>query len=188
MSGSISSKLISRRYAKALFSLCEQKSNSAYVQADLQKLVEVFKDSKELQKYISNPTISLADIEKIIGDISTKLNIDSPSKSFLKVLIQNRRLNLIEEINDFFNNFVMKSNGEIAATLITVKPVAKEKIEEFEKRLSSSVGKKVKLKTQCDKSILGGAIIKIGSKMLDSSLNEKINQIELISKKAISNI
>lgn len=188
MSSSTNAKLISRRYAKALFKSAEKIAQSELIEKDLQKFTEVFNSSDAIKNLASNPTINSKNTKEAISLIANKINVNDKLKDFLNLLIENRRLSLVDEILDFYSKLVMNKNDEVGATLITISQVSDVKIKEFENRLSDSLNKKIRLKSKQDRSILGGAIIQIGSKMLDASLSQKIKQIEILSKKAISNI
>ncbi|MCE3232063.1 MAG: synthase subunit delta [Rickettsiaceae bacterium] len=102
------------------------------------------------------------------------------------MLIQNGRLNILSEAVDSYFTLLKEHNGEIDAEVITAVPLNDNNISDLQKSLSASLGKKVQVNQKIDQEILGGVIIKIGSKMLDASVSGGLRKLEKTIKEAIA--
>lgn len=183
-----SNTVLARRYAKALFELALAQKALDEVESDLNALCGLVVSSSELQKLLKNPIVARKDHAAVMAAILDKAGAHDTTKKFVRLLAMGRRVGAVQEIVDAYTALLRNYRGEVVATVITATPVAVKKIDKIEKQLGKALDRKVIVKVKEDEKILGGAIIRVGSRMLDASLLEKINRIELLSKKAIASI
>jgi F-type H+-transporting ATPase subunit delta len=176
--------VIAKNYAKALF-LEAKKSNSL---AQINKELNQFRDnfSTNLGHELKSPVISKNDITKIIAEISNKFNLSKLSSNFVATVVRNRRLNLFPEIYQEFFQLFKQYQNILEVEIIFANQPENQHIEQLKNLISKKYpGKNIAVKLTIKEKIIGGLQIKIGSQMIDISLE---NQIENIKQKCISAI
>jgi F-type H+-transporting ATPase subunit delta len=143
-------------------------------------------ESQKLREVVQNPVISTAEQSAAMSFLLKRIKVGEWVQKFVSVLIQNGRLNILSEAVDSYFTLLKEHNGEIDAEVITAVPLNDNNISDLQKSLSASLGKKVQVNQKIDKEILGGVIIKIGSKMLDASVSGGLRKLEKTIKEAIA--
>ena len=179
---------LSGRYAKALFELAKADNSSDKVEADLLQLIKVVDNSKELTALLKNPAVSRASVSKVMAEVLKKLGASDLSVKFILMTTQNGRVKYLTEIVKAFSALMMKSRGEEYAYVTTAEKLKDSQIKEVEKALGSALGSKIKAVASVNDEILGGVIVRIGSKMLDASLSGQLSKLSVINRKAIANL
>lgn len=170
------STLLARRYAKALFVTAKEGKSVPAVKKDVTAFAEILGDGEVLHM-LSNPVIATNALRKVADDLAQKNEFSDIFAGFLKIIAQNRRFGLYPLIAEAFTTVVADDKGEAEAELIVASRVKKEQVKPLEEALSSALDKKVKVKQRTDKSILGGAVVRVGSWMIDASLSGKLSRI-----------
>lgn len=170
------------RYASALFSLAEEANSVDAVGADLGRFEAMVADSADLRRLVKSPVFSSEDQLKAIGAILDKAGIGGLTGNFLRLIAQNRRLFALDSVIRGYRQLVARSRGEVTAQVTVAEPLAKDKLSAVRAALSESVGKDVNMNVTVDPSILGGIVVKVGSRMVDASLRTKLNSIKLAMK------
>ena len=131
--------------------------------------------------------LSNNDKKDIVKDIYEK-NLSTLTMNFLYVLIDAKRFDMISSIIDEFNNLYDIDNNILNGTIITKNSLSDEEIKKYEEKLTASLKSHVKLKNVLDDSIIGGSIVKIGDKLIDSTLKGQLNELrkELINNSEVS--
>ena len=175
---SVSSGL-SGRYAKAMYELAEEKKILTKIVDDfisLNKLLE----NDSLSNLIISPAISKSDKQNSILKILNKAKAQKLTIKFFGTLANNGRLILIKEVIDDFLSEVSRINGEVKAEVTSSFTLDKDQQKKVVAAISEATGiKKIILSTSVDESLIGGLIVKIGSKMIDNSLKTKLNRLEI---------
>ena len=176
---SVSSGL-SGRYAKAIYELAEEKKILTKIVDDFIKLKKLLKESDSLSNLINSPAISKSDKQNSILKILNKGKAEKLTIKFFGTLANNGRLTLI---NDVINNFLLevsRINGEVKAEVISSFVLDQNQQKKVVSAITEATGiKKIILSTSVDESLIGGLIVKIGSKMIDNSLKTKLNRLEI---------
>ena len=171
------------RYINALFELCSEKNILNKVVDDFRVLNKLIKNNDEISLLISSPTIGKNDQSKLITQILEKSKANKISINFCGVLANNGRISILEKIVEEFLKEVSRRQGEITVDVSSTSKLEISEEEILKKSISQKFGgKKISLVTNVDKSLIGGIVIKIGSKMIDNSIKTKLKNLELVMK------
>ena len=141
-------------------------------------------DSAELKRLVRSPVFS-ADVQaKVLAAVLDKAGISGISANFLKVLTNNRRLFAVTDVIRAFRALVAKFKGEATADVTVAEALSDKNLDALKTALKSVTGKDVALNVKVDPSIIGGLVVKLGSRMVDSSLRTKLNSIKHAIKEA----
>ena len=179
-----SGDLISDRYASALYDLASEKKVVDFVLENLQSLKKTIDNNKELSLLMKSPLISSNDKLEVLIKLTTSLNLNELSITFLKVVSNNKRFaSLISTISQFIYINANK-RGDVLADVTSADELSEEQRANIKDQLRTILGDKLSLNFKVDKKIIGGLIVKIGSKMIDTSLANKINKLKIAMKGA----
>ena len=175
---------VSGRYATALFELARDEKSVDAVKADLDRFDALLTGSAELKRLVRSPVFS-ADVQlKALSAVLDKAGITGIAANFLKVLTTNRRLFVVGEVIRAFRALVARFKGEATADVTVAEQLNDKNLDALKVALKSVTGKDVALNVKVDPSIIGGLVVKLGSRMIDSSLRTKLNSIKHAMKEA----
>ena len=169
---------VAGRYASALFDLAKDSAKVAEVEADLVKFQGLLDMSDDLKTMVRSPVIAAADQAKALDAVLTKVGISGLSANFFKMVAANRRLFAVQDIIKAFRAIAAKARGEVTAEVTSAVALNDAQTAELKQTLKASVGKDVTLNARVDPSLLGGLIVKVGSRMVDSSLRTKLQSLK----------
>ena len=175
---------VSGRYATALFELARDEKSIDAVNADLDKFDALLNESADLKRLVRSPVFAADTQSKALSVVLDKAGISGISANFLKVLTANRRLFAVSDVIRAFRALVAKFRGEASADVIVAEPLSEKNLDALKAALKSVSGKDVTLNVKVDPSIIGGLMVKLGSRMVDSSLRTKLNSIKHAMKEA----
>ncbi len=175
---------VSGRYATALFELARDEKSVDAVKADLDKFAVLLSESADLARLVRSPVFTADDQRKALGAVLAKAGISGVTANFLNVLTANRRLFAVSDVIRAFNALVAKFKGEATADVTVAEPLSDKNLDALKGALKSVTGKDVALNVKVDPSIIGGLVVKLGSRMVDSSLRTKLNSIKHAMKEA----
>ena len=179
-----SGDLISDRYASALYDLASEKKLVDVVLDDLLFIQSMIKNNKDLKLVIKSPLIKSNDKLKILQNILKSKNPNELSSTFLKVLSKNKRFQKTVDIISQFKNINAQKRGDVLADITSAEKLSNEQQDNIKEQLRKILGDKLSLSYKVDEQIIGGLIIKVGSKMIDTSLSNKINKLKIAMKGA----
>ena len=174
-----SGDLISDRYASALYELSSEKKTVDFVLKDLSTLQELINKNKDLVLLVKTPLVSSKDKLEVLLKISKELNFNNLSLTFLKVISKNKRFINLSSIISQFININAKKRGDVLADVTSAETLGDEQQKNIKEQLKAILGDKLSLNFKVDSKIIGGLIIKVGSKMIDTSLSNKINKLKI---------
>jgi len=180
-SGGIQASL-SGRYATALFELARDENKLDKVGASLATLKQALADSGDLKALVTSPIVSRAESGKAVGALVKPLKLDPLTAKFLGVLAENRRLGALVPIIRDFNTLSARHRGETSAQVITAHPLDNGQMAALTARLKSMVGSEVAVDATVDPNILGGLIVRLGSRQIDGSIRTKLNALATAMK------
>ena len=166
------------RYSLALYELANEKKNVQEIEGQSLALIKLFDESKDFESIIRNPTNKIQDQINIIIKIAETYNFNILLKNFLCFLTQKRRLFFLKKILIKFVDICSQKRGEVKAKLIVAKKLNNEEINKIKNEISKDFTNKIKLEYKFDPSLIGGLIIQVGSLMIDTSIKNKLKQIE----------
>ena len=175
---------VSGRYATALFELARDENSIDAVKAELDRFAAMLDESADLKRLVRSPVFAAEAQLKALSAVLEKAEITGVSANFLKVLAANRRLFAVSEVIRAFNALVAKFKGEATADVTVAETLSDKNLEALKAALKSVTGKDVTLDVNVDPSIIGGLVLKLGSRMVDSSLRTKLNSIKNAMKEA----
>ena len=168
---------VANPYAEALLELAKSNNVLEQISQDLSYISQMIIDSTELKSFLVNPLINSSLKKNVLNQLCSQQVSDSVLK-FLFVLIDRRRISLLELVIEKYFNLVYQAESTIVTEISTVNHLTELQQDTLiEKIKMMTNGKKVKLITKIDPDLIGGFIIKIGSKVIDTSLSGKLQQI-----------
>jgi F-type H+-transporting ATPase subunit delta len=175
---------VSGRYATALFELARDEKSIDAVKSDLERFEAMLADSADLNRLVRSPVFSAGVQAKALAAVLDKAGISGVAANFLKVLTANRRLFAVTDVIRAFRALVAKFRGEATADVTVAEQLNDKNLDALKTALKSVTGKDVALNVKVDPSIIGGLVVKLGSRMVDSSLRTKLNSIKNAMKEA----
>lgn len=175
---------VSGRYATALFDLAREEKSVDSVKADLDRFDALLNDSADLARLVRSPVFTADEQIKALSAVLEKAGIGGITAKFLKVLTANRRLFAVADVIRAFRALVARFKGEATADVTVAEQLSDRNLDSLKAALKSVTGKDVVLNVKVDPSIIGGLVVKLGSRMVDSSLRTKLNSIKHAMKEA----
>ena len=175
---------VSGRYATALFELARDEKSIDAVKADLDKFDAMLSESADLKRLVRSPVFAADTQLKALSAVLDKAGISGVAANFLKVLTNNRRLFAVTDVIRAFGALVARFKGEASAEVTVAEPLSDKNLDALKAALKQVSGKDVTLNVKVDPSIIGGLVVKLGSRMVDSSLRTKLNSIKHAMKEA----
>jgi F-type H+-transporting ATPase subunit delta len=165
-------------YATALFELALEASAVDPVSADLKKFDSLLDECADLMRLVRSPVFT-ADVQsKALATVLDKAQITGLAAQFLKVVTSNRRLFAVRDIVKAYGALVARHKGEVTAYVTVAEPLSDTHRNEIRSTLNAVTGKDVQVDVKVDPSIIGGLVVKLGSRMVDSSLRTKLNALK----------
>ena len=165
-------------YSRALFELANENNSLVEIEGQILGLVEFISKNSQFNEIIKNPTNRIEELQNAIKLISDQLKFNDLLKKFLVFVISKRRFFYIEKILKDFLTICSNSRGEIQAELSVAKEMNEKEITEVKNELDTNFGSNIKLNYKYDPSLIGGLVLKVGSTMVDTSIKNKLQQIE----------
>ena len=170
---------VAGRYAAALFDLAKDNSKIADVEADLTKFQALLDMSDDLKRLVRSPVIRSEDQGRAINAVLSKTGIGGLAGNFLKLIAANRRLFAASDMIKAYRALAAKQRGEVTAEVVSATALNDAQTAQLKETLKATVGKDVTLNSRVDPSLLGGLIVKVGSRMIDSSLRTKLQNLKV---------
>ena len=178
MSNKKSSISSANSYSQALFELASEKNLTNDIEKQIFSMTQLIETSQDFKNFIKDPTNKIEDQLKVMNLISEEFKFNELLKKFLGFLVSKRRLFYIEKILNDFIRICSNSRGEVLAELYSAKNLNEIEIDNIKDELCNTFKLNIKLKHKYDSSLIGGLIIKVGSTMIDTSIKNKLQQIE----------
>jgi F-type H+-transporting ATPase subunit delta len=172
------------RYATALFELAQETNAIDAVKADLDRFEALVAESPDLARLVRSPVFSAAEQLQALEVVLQRAGIGGLAAKFLKLVTSNRRLFAMRDIARAFRELVDQYKGQATAEVTVAERLKDEHVEALRAALKAVSGKNVDLAIKIDPSIIGGLVVKLGSRMVDSSLRSKLNAIKHAMKEA----
>ena len=179
-----SGDLISDRYASALYDLASEKKVVDSVLENLQNIKKIINGNKELFFLVKSPLIISKDKLEVLIKLTSSESINELTTTFLKVVSNNKRFASLTSMISQFTNINANKRGNVLADVVSANELTEEQRTNIKDQLGIILGDKLSLNFKVDKKIIGGLIIKVGSKMIDTSLANKINKLKIAMKGA----
>jgi len=170
------------RYATALYDLADESRAVDAVAADLKALRDMLADSDDLRRVIASPLVSRADQEKAILALAERIEAAPVTRNFLGLVARKGRLFALPGMILAFQRHLARRRGEMTAEVVTARPLSSQQSANLAARLKQVVGNEVTIESRVDPDLLGGMVVRLGSRMVDSSLRSRLQRLSLSMK------
>ena len=166
------------RYSLALYELADEVNALSQIEMNVLSIINLIEKSNDFRNLIKDPTVSQNDLSNAIDKIFDYLKIENLLKNFTNFLIIKRRFFFVEQILNNFIEICSEKRGELKTEIKSAKNLSKDEINKIKDELSKHFTSKIKLNYKYDESLIGGLIVQVGSMMIDTSIKNKLRQIE----------
>ena len=166
------------RYSLALYDLAEESNSLNQVEKNSSAFLDLILKNKDFRNLIKDPTVGQDVLINIINKIHNNFELDNLFKNFLSFLIIKKRFFYLNQILKSFNEICSEKKGELKAEIRSAKELNQEELIKIKDELSNNFNSKIKLNYNHDQSLIGGLVIQVGSTMIDTSIKNKLKQIE----------
>jgi F-type H+-transporting ATPase subunit delta len=170
------------RYAAALFDLAKEERQLPRIEADLKAFQSLLDESADLRRLVRSPVITAEDQAKALDAVLARAGVSPLTANFFRLIARNRRLFAIGDMMKDFRALLARERGEVEADVATAHPLTPDQLSALKDALRVQIGKDVQVNTRVDPALLGGLVVKVGSKMIDSSLRTKLNNLKVAMK------
>lgn len=175
---------VAERYASALFELARDEGALDAVATDLDNFRALLDESEDLRRLVKSPVFTADEQVKAITAILDKAGITGLAGNLIKVAAANRRLFAVPDMIVGYRQKLAKERGEVTASVTSAEPLSEAQINAVKAALRDAIGKDVLLDEKVDGSLIGGLIVQVGSRMIDTSLRTKLNAMKHAMKEA----
>lgn len=169
---------VSKRYAKALFSLGQEDGNFERYGRDLTQFTKFYKENADFRQVIANPVFAVDDRRKVLQALLEKSNFSDVGKNFLNLLLDKNRIGAIEAITDYYSRLTDEFSGIARAEIITARPLREDALRRIEGSLAGLTSKKIRSEVREDGDLIGGIVVKIGDLVLDGSVKAQLEGLK----------
>jgi F-type H+-transporting ATPase subunit delta len=173
---------IAKRYATAVFELAKEADNVKAVETDLTALHDAMTASDDFRDLIQSPIYTRAQQAGAITAIAQKMKLSDVMSHTLSLMAQKRRLFVLPQLVQTLRAIIADDKGEVTAQVTSAKALTKTQIDRLAASLNKTTGKTVTLHQTVDETLIGGLIVKVGSKMIDTSIRAKLNSLQNVMK------
>jgi F-type H+-transporting ATPase subunit delta len=168
---------VAERYASAFFDLAREESSIDRIEGELQSLSRMLDESADLRRLVASPVFSAEDQERAIGAVAEKAGIGGLTANFLRLVAHNRRLFALPGMIRGFRELAARHRGEVTAEVTSAHPLSDANVAALKQALKEKLGKDVTLHARVNPALLGGLVVKVGSRMIDTSLRTRLMNV-----------
>ena len=172
------------RYASALYELADEQKALDKVADDLRGLNDALAESDDLRRMVRSPVTSRSEQQNAMSAIVDKAGMHGLTKNFVLVLARNRRLFVLDQMIGAFLDLLAEKRGEVTAEVTTAQPLDDSALAKITDAIKQTVGAQARVETKVNSDLLGGLVVRLGSRMYDNSLSSKLQRLELAMKGA----
>ena len=173
---------LSGRYATALFELADEEKALDDVASDLASVSAMIDQSDDLKRLVRSPIISRDNQLSAMDAVLEAAGVGQLTRNFIGVVTRNRRLFTLPGMIKGYEALLAAARGEATAEVTSAQPLSNKQMSDIEASIKQAMGTKVAIDAKVDESLLGGLIVKVGSRMVDTSLKTKLSQLRLAMK------
>lgn len=175
---------VAGRYASALFDLAKEAGVIDPVARDMDDLGRLIAESSDLKRLIKSPLYDRDDQTAAMGAVLEKAGAHALTRKFVGLVAANRRLFALDGMVRAYGALVAQHRGEVSAEVVSAHPLTDAQLARLTDTLKAATGSEVKVAARVDNGLLGGLVVKLGSRMVDTSLRTKLNRLKLAMKEA----
>jgi F-type H+-transporting ATPase subunit delta len=173
---------VAKRYASALLDLAEETGATADVEKNLATFEGFLTESADLDRLVKSPAFSAEEQLNALTALLDKAKISGLAANFVKLAARNRRLFVLPDMIKAFRILLAEKRGEETAEVVSAAALSDDQVAALKEALSASSGKSVNISAKVDPALIGGLVVKVGSRMVDTSLRTKLNSLKFAMK------
>ena len=170
------------RYASALFGLADEQDEMPALEKNVSVLKQAIEESADLSSLISSPIYSRDQQQSAITLIAKKLGLSGVMTNTLALMAEKRRLFVVPIFLSILEDLIASSKNEIKAEVVSAKALSKGQLDKLAKTLKTNFSKDVKINATVDQTLIGGMIVKVGSRMIDTTIQAKLSSLQNVMK------
>ncbi len=170
---------LAERYATALFEIADERRALDAVANDLRQLRAMLATSADLVRLVRSPILSRLDQARAVGAIAQRAELSPLVRDFLAVVARNRRLFAVPAMIEAYLAILAARRGEVTAEVVAAQPLTEAQLALLGEQLRRTVGRRVTVDARVDKRLIGGIIVRVGSRMVDASVESKLRRMQL---------
>jgi F-type H+-transporting ATPase subunit delta len=175
---------VAGRYALALYELARESGAVDSTSGELERFQALLDSSEDLKRLVKSPVFSADEQQAALQAIFNTVGINGLAAKLILLLTQNRRLSGVSDIIQTYRSLIARARGEVTADVTSAEPLTATQVDMLKNELTQAMGRNVMLVTRTDESLIGGLILKVGSRMVDASLRTKLQNLKLTMKGA----
>lgn len=169
---------IAARYATAVYDLAKDDEAVEDIETDLASLTAAMAESADFNALIASPIYTRRQQGAAIAAIAEKMGLSRIMTNTLNLMASKRRLFVLPQLVRSLREQIAADKNEVTADVVSAKPLNKEQSDRLAETLKKTTGKTVSINATVDESLIGGMIVKVGSKMIDTSIRSKLNSLQ----------
>jgi len=169
---------IAARYATAVFDLAKEAGKLPAIEKDIEALQQAIASSADFRELITSPVISRDQQSGAIAAIARKMALNGITASTLGLMADKRRLFVLPQLASAIMTLIAEDRGEVTAEVTSARKLNKTQETKLADALKKAVGKDVNIKASVDEKLIGGLVVKVGSRMIDSSIASKLSNLQ----------
>ncbi|MDF1854474.1 F0F1 ATP synthase subunit delta [Pseudooceanicola sp.] len=173
---------IAARYATAVFDIAKDDKGLAALETDIDTLDAAMGESADFRDLLSSPIYTRDEQAQAVAALADAMGLSATVKNTLGLMATKRRLFVLPQLVAALRAAIAEHKGEVMAEVVSAKSLTKAQAEKLSKTLAATVGKDVKIKATVDESLIGGLVVKVGSRMIDTSIRAKLAALQNVMK------
>jgi len=173
---------VAGRYATALFEIARDGNLLDEVERDLREIETIHANSADFREILANPVYTREQQGKALAAIASAMGLGQTAASTLGLMAKNRRLFVLPELIAQVKGLIAAHRGEVTAEVTAATTLTQAQLDALSAKLKESVGKNVKIDVTVDESLIGGLVVKVGSRMIDTSIRSKLSALQNVMK------
>lgn len=175
---------IAGRYAAAVFDLAREEGALDRLEADVDALGRALLDSADLRALIASPVYSREEQGRAIGALAAAMGLSPTMSNLLQLMAQKRRLFALPQLVRALRALLARARGEVAAEVVSAQALSPEQQARLERTLSEAEGRRVKVSARVDPQLIGGLVVRLGSRMIDTSVRSRLGRLQTLMRDA----
>ncbi len=175
---------IAERYAAAAFDLAREDGALDRLEGDVDALDRALAQSPDLRALIASPIYSREEQGRAIGAVVLRMGLSPTMSNLLQLMAQKRRLFALPQLVRALRGLLARARGEVAAEVVSARPLSPDQQARLERTLSEVEGRRVKVSTRVDEGLIGGLVVRLGSRMIDTSVRSKLGRLQTVMREA----
>ncbi|MFO1106151.1 MAG: F0F1 ATP synthase subunit delta [Amaricoccus sp.] len=173
---------VAGRYATALFEIARESRSLDKVEADLAALQQALADSPDLRAAIASPVFSRQDLDGVVQALASRMALGPEVANTLRLMAHNRRLFVLPALIAQVKALAADARGEVTAAVTAATPLSDDQLASLRAALKAGIGKDVALDITIDPALIGGLVVRVGSRMIDTSIRSKLANLQNVMK------